>query len=337
MVLTTISAIVIFLVLVLIHEFGHFIVSKLCGVKVHEFAVGMGPAVWKKQRGETLYSLRIVPIGGYCKLEGEDEASDDPRAFGSKTPLQRIAILAAGAVMNILLGFALMLVILFMPKSEVIAVPVIDTVLEDYPAAEAGLQPGDRILEVDGKKISTQLDLSFEMSRYRGGEIELVYERDGERRRTALTPKEENGMYYVGYTPQTRELTFTSRITTAYHYTCFYGKMIVVSLFDLVTGKIGTENMSGPVGIVNEIGSAAQSGLDTLLNLAALITINLGIFNLLPLPALDGGRILFVLAELITRRKIPPEKEGLVHFIGFALLLLLMVFATYNDIVRLLK
>lgn len=337
MVLTTISAIVIFLVLVLIHEFGHFIVSKLCGVKVHEFAVGMGPAIWEKQRGETLYSLRIVPIGGYCKLEGEDEASDDPRAFGSKTPLQRIAILAAGAVMNILLGFALMLVILFMPKSEVIAVPVIDTVLEDYPAAEAGLQPGDRILEVDGKKISTQLDLSFEMSRYRGGEIELVYERDGERRRTALTPKEENGMYYVGYTPQTRALTFTSRITTAYHYTCFYGKMIVVSLFDLVTGKIGTENMSGPVGIVNEIGSAAQSGLDTLLNLAALITINLGIFNLLPLPALDGGRILFVLAELITRRKIPPEKEGLVHFIGFALLLLLMVFATYNDIVRLLK
>ena len=173
MVLTTISAIVIFLVLVLIHEFGHFIVSKLCGVKVHEFAVGMGPAIWKKQRGETLYSLRIVPIGGYCKLEGEDEASDDPRAFGSKTPLQRIAILAAGAVMNILLGFALMLVILFMPKSEVIAVPVIDTVLEDYPAAEAGRQPGDRILEVDGKKISTQLDLSFEMSRYRGGEIEL--------------------------------------------------------------------------------------------------------------------------------------------------------------------
>lgn len=333
---TVIAAVVIFLLLVLVHELGHFIVAKLCGVTVHEFAIGMGPLVFKKEYKGTLYSLRCIPIGGYCALEGEDSESDDPGAFSNKTPMKRIAILVAGAVMNLILGFVLMCIVMFSPKAEMVAVPVIESVQEQSAAEVAGLLPGDRIVRIDGADIQTQMELKFELSRYKGGEIEIVYNRDGEKHTTYLAPKQgEDGMYYIGFIAKSEPLNFGGRVYHAVQYTAFYGKSILVSLWDLVTGSIGMENMSGPVGIVNEIGNAAKSGLDTLLPLAALITINLGLFNLLPLPALDGGRIFFVLAELIIGKKISPEKEGLVHFIGFALLIGLMLFATWNDIARL--
>lgn len=333
---TVIAAVVIFLLLVLVHELGHFIVAKLCGVTVHEFAIGMGPLVFKKEYKGTLYSLRCIPIGGYCALEGEDSESDDPGAFSNKTPMKRIAILVAGAVMNLILGFVLMCIVMFSPKAEMVAVPVIESVQGQSAAEVAGLLPGDRIVRIDGADIQTQMELKFELSRYKGGEIEIVYNRDGEKHTTYLVPKQgEDGMYYIGFIAKSEPLNFGGRVYHAVQYTAFYGKSILVSLWDLVTGSIGMENMSGPVGIVNEIGNAAKSGLDTLLPLAALITINLGLFNLLPLPALDGGRIFFVLAELIIGKKISPEKEGLVHFIGFALLIGLMLFATWNDIARL--
>lgn len=333
---TVIAAVVVFLLLVLVHEFGHFVVAKLCGVTVHEFAIGMGPLIFKKEHKGTVYSLRCIPIGGYCALEGEDTESDDPGAFGNKSPLKRILILVAGAVMNLLLGFVLMCFVMFSPKAEMVAVPVIGEVQELSAAEEAGLLSGDRIVKINNARIETQMELKFELSRYRGGEIEIDYIRDGEKHTTFLTPKQgEDGMHYIGFLAKTEPLDFGGRLYHAVQYTIFYGKSILVSLWDLVTGSIGMENMSGPVGIVNEIGNAAKSGIDTLLPLAALITINLGLFNLLPLPALDGGRIFFVLVELVIGKKISPEKEGLVHFIGFALLIGLMIFATWNDIVRL--
>lgn len=334
---TVISAIVIFLVLVLVHEFGHFITAKLCGVTVNEFAIGMGPTIFKKEHKGTVYSLRGIPIGGFCAMEGEDEESDSKGAFSNKKPWQRILILISGAVMNLLLGLVIMLVVMFSRDAQFVAVPVIDTVLEDSAAQQAGLLPGDKIVKIDNADIQTQMELKFELTRYKGGSIDVEYIRGDEKYSTSLTPKiGEDGMYYIGFEAKTEPLDFGGRIYHALQYTTFYGKMILVSLFDLVTGSIGAENMSGPVGIVSEIGNAAQQGIHSLLLFAALITINLGLFNLLPFPALDGGRVFFVFVELVIRKKIPADKEGMVHFIGFALLILLMLFATWNDITRLI-
>lgn len=333
---TVISSVVIFLVLVMIHEFGHFITAKACGVTVHEFAIGMGPLIFKKEHKGTVYSLRCIPIGGFCSLEGEDCESDDEGAFGNKSPVKRILILAAGAAMNILLGFLLMCAVMFSKNAQAVPVPVIASVAEQSAAEEAGLLEGDRIVRIDGERIQTQAELKFELSRYKGGSIEVEYLRDKTLYKTSLVPqKGDDGFYYIGFEAKSEPLNFGGRLYHAFWYTAFYGKAILASLWDLVTGSIGVENMSGPVGIVSEIGNAANRGMADLLQLAALITINLGLFNLLPLPALDGGRIFFVLVEIIIRRKIPAEKEGLVHFIGFALLILLMIFATWNDISRL--
>ena len=335
--LTIISAVVVFMVLVLVHEFGHFITAKLCGITVHEFAIGMGPVILKKKYKDTTYSLRCIPIGGFCAMEGEDEESDDEGSFGRKTPWQRLLVLVSGALMNLVLGFLLLTAVMFSLNYTHTAVPVIDEVQVGSAASDIGLQQGDKIIKVNGVRTETYTELKFELSRYSGGSIEVEYTRDGEANKVSLTPKKgEDGAYYIGFTPKMEPLDFGGRLYSAWHHTLFYGKAIVVSLADLVTGKVGMEAMSGPVGIVSEIGKSAKLGWESLFGLAALITINLGIFNLLPLPALDGGRVLFVLAEIITRKKIPADKEGLIHFIGFALLILLMLFATWQDIMRLI-
>ena len=334
---TVISAVIIFLVLVLVHEFGHFITAKLCGVTVNEFAIGMGPAIFKKEYKGTVYSLRCIPIGGFCAMEGEDEESSSAGAFSNKNPWQRMLVLASGAAMNLILGLVLMGIIMFAPKAQYVSVPVIDTVLEQSAAQEAGLVKGDRITKINNADIQTQMELKFELSRYKGGDVNVEYVRNGEKKNVSLTPKKgEDGMYYIGFTSKTEPLSFGGRLYHTWQYTLFYGKMILTSLFDLVTGSIGMEAMSGPVGIVSEIGKSAKQGWESLVSLAALITINLGLFNLLPFPALDGGRIFFVFVELVIRKRIPADKEGMVHFIGFALLILLMVFATWQDIVRLI-
>ncbi|MBQ7953342.1 MAG: RIP metalloprotease RseP [Clostridia bacterium] len=336
--LTAIAAIAVFLVLVLVHEFGHFITAKLCGVTVNEFAIGMGPAIFKKEYKGTLYSLRLIPIGGYCAMEGEDDESEDAGAFSNKKPWQRLVILVSGALMNLLLGFILMCIIMFSSNSNYVNVPKVQEVVAESAAEEAGLQPGDKITKINGAGIETYTELKFELSRYKGGSIDVEYVRNGEKNKVYITPNQgEDGMYYIGFASKVEPLNFGGRLYHAWHYSLFYGKAILVSLFDLVTGNVGMEAMSGPVGIVSEIGKSAQMGWESLFGLAALITINLGIFNLLPLPALDGGRVFFVLVEIITRRKIPANKEGFIHFIGFALLILLMVFATWQDIVRLIS
>lgn len=336
--LTAIAAIAVFLVLVLVHEFGHFITAKLCGVTVHEFAIGMGPAIFKKEHKGTLYSLRLIPIGGYCAMEGEDEESDKEGSFSKKKPWQRLLILVSGALMNLLLGFILMCAIMFSTNSTHVNVPKVQEVQVGSAAEAAGLQPGDKITKINGAGIETYMELEFERSRYSGGSMDIEYVRDGEKNRISITPKQgEDGGYYIGFRPKVEPLNFGGRIYHAWHYSLFYGKAILVSLFDLITGNVGMEAMSGPVGIVSEIGKSAQIGWESLFGLAALITINLGLFNLLPLPALDGGRVLFVLIEIITRKKIPADKEGVIHLIGFALLIGLMLFATWQDIVRLIS
>ena len=335
--LTAISAIIVFLVLVLVHEFGHFITAKLCGVTVHEFAIGMGPAIFKKEHKGTLYSLRLIPIGGYCAMEGEDEESDDEGSFSKKKPWKRLLILVSGALMNLILGFVLMCIVMFSPNSNYVSVPEIGSIIEESAAEEAGLKPGDEIVKINGARVETFTEIQFELSRYKGGSVDVEYLRDGEKNNVSVIPKQDkDGRYIIGFVAKVEKLDFGGRIYHAWHYSLFYGKAILVSLFDLVTGNVGMEAMSGPVGIVTAIGESAQMGWESLFGLAALITINLGLFNLLPLPALDGGRVLFVLAEIITRKKIPADKEGLIHAIGFAILIGLMLFATWQDIVRLI-
>ena len=335
--LTVISAVLVFLVLVLVHEFGHFITAKLCGVTVHEFAIGMGPAIFKKEYKGTLYSLRIIPIGGYCAMEGEDAESDDEGSFGKKKPWQRLLILVSGAFMNLLLGLILMCCVMFSTNSNYVSVNTISQVMAGSAAEEVGIQVGDKITKINSADVETYTELKFELSRYKGGSVDIEYIRNGEKGKVSLVPKKEaDGKYYMGIKPKVEPLDFGGRIYHAWNYSLFYGKAILVSLFDLVTGNVGMEAMSGPVGIVSEIGKSAKMGWESLFGLAALITINLGLFNLLPLPALDGGRVLFIFAEIITRKKIPADKEGLIHLIGFVLLIGLMLFATWQDIVRLI-
>lgn len=330
---TAISAVVVFLLLILVHELGHFVSAKLTGIRVREFAIGMGPVIFKRQKGETVYSVRALPIGGYCKMEGEDEESEDERAFGKKGIPQRFLVLVSGAFMNIVIGFVLFVILMF--TQQQIYVPVVDTVLEGSPAQQAGLAPGDRVIRLNGTKINILNDFSFEMSRCNGGEIRVEYLRGGQKQRVSVVPRpDESGRYLIGFTNSVADLTFSSRISNAYYMTMFTSKVVLVSLADIIAGRVSYKDMSGPVGIVQHIGEAAKTGILDLVSLTAFITINLGVFNLLPLPALDGGRLMFLLLEAVRRKKLPAEKEGLVHFIGFALLILLMIFATTNDIGR---
>ncbi len=334
--MTIILAILVLGLLVTAHEFGHFISAKKCGVTVHEFAIGMGPAIYKRQGRETLFSIRIFPLGGFCKMEGEDTDSDAPGSFNNCKKWQKIIILASGALMNIILGYLIAVIIMF--QLQTIAVPVVSDLAEGYPAKEV-MQIGDEIIKVNGKRVYTSADVNLAIMG-EVGESDFVIKRDGEKINVSITPKEnEEGGFLFGYVNSAKELNFFNRFFYGLRTTVNYSKLIFTSLADLVTGKVGMENLSGPAGIVNEIGNAASSSkeeasLVPLLSFVAFLTINLGVFNLIPFPALDGGRIIFVLVSLIIGKEIPPEKEGIVHFIGLLLLFGLVIFATRNDILR---
>lgn len=342
--LTAIAAIVIFSLLITIHEFGHFITAKMFGVKVHEFSIGMGPAICKWGKGETQYALRWLPVGGYVKLEGEDEESEDERALSNQPHWKKLIILAAGSIMNLLLG--LLVAMIFVAPSKEIAVPVISQLSQDSPVGEAGLKPGDVITEIDGYNVHTMKEAMFYLYLYDGdGSVEVEAERDGEKIEVNVTPQylEEEYRYILGFTGSAIKNTPLRTLQYGYYESVFCAKSIFIGIKRIFTGS-GMSEVSGPVGIVSVIGDAVSEtkndfwvGVNYLLYLLMNITISLGIMNLLPIPALDGGRILFTLIEMIIRRKIPPEREGFIHLIGFGLLILLMIYATYGDIMRLLK
>lgn len=335
--MTIVIAILMFGFLIFIHELGHFLTAKKFGVKIHEFAIGMGPAIVKKQKGETLYAIRLFPIGGYVKMEGEDGESDDPRAFSKKPAWQRLIVLVSGAFTNIICGF-LIFCILFLPAAQV-SVPVVGSVLENSPAAKAGIQEGDRIVSVNGSKVNIQADVSFSLYQNGGKEAKVSVDRGGEKKEFNITPvyNEENQNYIMGFVPRVADMTPTLAVKTAYYNTFFVVRVVYASLGELITGKADVAQMSGPVGIVNEVGKAAKSETpwQSVMNFIALIAVNLGVMNLLPLPALDGGRVFFILIEMIRRKPIKPEYEGMIHFAGMVLLLALMLFVTYSDILKL--
>ena len=358
--MSVIFAIFLFSVLIFVHELGHFTAAKLSGVQVNEFSMFMGPALWKKQVGETLYAIRCIPIGGYCAMEGEDGGSDNPRSFDKAAWWKRLIILAAGAAMNFLIGVVLMVIVVLMVSvclpGKQTAVPVIAS-FEDYATVngENGLQAGDRIVEVDGEKLYSYSDFSMILSLNPGDVHDITVRRNGEKvvLKDFLLEKHEvtleNGStglrYGMNFTLSTPN--FWEKLGMAWNQSLDAVRMVRLSLQMLLGGKVGIKDMSGPVGIVSEmskVAAASDSKVTALLNMlyfGGFIAINLAVMNLLPIPALDGGRIvcllITVVVEAITKKKINPKYEGYLHGAGMILLLALMAIIMFKDVIFLFK
>lgn len=336
-------ALLFFGVIIMIHECGHFACAKLFKVKVNEFSLGMGPALFKRKKGDTLYAVRLFPIGGYVAMEGEDDASEDDRAFNKKPVWQKMIIVVAGALMNLILGFILM-VLLLTTSTDLIGTNTIKEFYPDAMSSQYGLQAGDRFVEIDGHHVWSELDLSFLMSRSQDGVFDFVVERDGEKvtlNDVHFATEQQNGITLIQYDFIIigEQPGFLNIVKNAFTQSASIVRMVWLSVFDLVTGRYGMSELAGPVGTVDIIADvtaqAVSSGsLTNLLTIMAFITINVGVANLLPLPALDGGRFLFLAIEAVRRKPVNPKYEGYVHAAGLALLLLLMVVVTYNDIAR---
>ena len=352
--MSVIFAIFLFSVLIFVHELGHFTAAKLSGVQVNEFSMFMGPALWKKQVGETLYAIRCIPIGGYCAMEGEDGGSDNPRSFDKAAWWKRLIILAAGAAMNFLIGVVLMVIVCLPIKQTV--VPVIAG-FEDYATVdgENGLQAGDRIVEVDGERLYTYSDFSLILSLNPGDVHDITVRRNGETvvLKDFLLEKHEvkleNGStalrYGMNFTLSTP--SFLEKLGMAWNQSLDTVRLVRLSLQMLFGGKVGIQDMSGPVGIVSEmskVAAASDSKVTALLNMlyfGGFIAINLAVMNLLPIPALDGGRIVCLLitvaVEAIAKKKINPKYEGYLHGAGMILLLALMAIIMFKDVIFLFK
>lgn len=329
---TALATIFVFFIVVLFHEFGHFIVAKISGIKVHEFAIGMGPKLFKINKGETDYTLRLFPIGGYVKMEGEDEYSNDARSFSRKSIKVRMAVIAAGAIMNFILA-----IIVFSIYSFYIGVPTttIDSVSVELPAYEAGLREGDIITLIDNYQISNWEDIKKAISKSDGEDINITVLRNGKEQYFSIKPiidNDENRLI-IGITPKMKRSLILS-IKSGFENVIFVLGLMFQFFAMLFKGKVTSDDISGPIGIVFLVGEAAKSGLLYVLYVAGFISINLGFFNLLPIPALDGSRLVFLIIELIRGKPVNPEKEGFVHFIGLVFLMLLMLVVAYKDIIK---
>ena len=360
-VLKILAAILIFGLLIFVHELGHFLVAKWMGIRVNEFALGMGPRLLKFGKKETVYSLRLFPIGGFCAMEGEDADSEDPRAFGNRPVWRRILVVVAGVCMNFLLGYLLLLIALgvcIQPENgsekAVYNSTTVATLAEQTLPYQTGLRPGDRIVRANGKRIVTDIDLAMILQSDEDGVLDMTVVRDvdGVSQKVVLSDvtfplvTAEDGTRYLSYEFRVMpvEKTVWSTVARAGKLEWSYATLVWRSLGDLISGKYGLNELSGPVGTADIIGDAVQdavqsaslNGLYSLLMIVVLITVNLGVFNLLPLPALDGGRLVFLLWEVIFRRPIPAKYEGLVHTIGFILIILFSVVVLFSDIRKLI-
>ncbi|MCM1091922.1 MAG: RIP metalloprotease RseP [Muribaculum sp.] len=345
---TIILFIIIFGIVVISHELGHFLLAKAGGIHVVEFSVGMGPTLLAFQKGDTKYSLKLFPIGGACMFEGEDglnekEGEPSPGAFPNANVWRRISTVAAGPFFNFILGF---IIALAMVNMIVIRDPVATEVLEDGAAMEAGLQDGDRIISLNGERICLYEEILLFNALYKGGDVELVYERDGSRYTTTITPRysEENGRYMLGFSNADYvELKGLEPLKYAWYEMRYNVKNTYKSLGMLLSGQVSRKDVAGPVGIANMVGQTYEQAkaygwkdvLVNMMNITLMLTVNLGIINLLPIPALDGGRLVFLLLEVIRGKPIPPEKEGMVHFIGLMFFMILMVVIFFNDLANL--
>lgn len=329
---TVLAVILFFIILIVPHEFGHFITAKMLGVKVNEFSFGMGPALFQKQGEETLYSIRLFPIGGYCALEGENEDTGDPRAFNSKPGWKKIVILAAGVTMNMLTALVIVTGILFYSGYATLT---IDKTEPGSPAEKAGIMPGDTITYVqvkDGEKkeIKSWEDLSELNQENKDGYI-LYADRDGSEKSFEVKPEEKDGRYLIGITPEiTRDLPRSVKYGAV--STWRMTGLIFEGFRMLFTGGASVDDLSGPVGIVSAVNESASQGVIYFLLLTAMMCVNLAVINILPLPALDGGRILFVIIRKVTGKMISDELEAKIHTIGMLLLFALIILITFKDV-----
>lgn len=340
-----ILAIILFSVIIIFHELGHFTLAKVNGIRVDEFSLGLGPTLIGKVIGGTKFSIKLLPFGGACMM-GEDEVEDiSEGSFNSKSVWRRISVIAAGPIFNFIMALVFAVIIVGWIGYDA---PVISGVEKGYSAMEQGLKKGDTITKLDGKSIHLWKEVTlFNLMHKDDDSVKLTYKRDGKENTVDIQPRKlgedtnprmgisNNGQYTkAGPLKAVQYGAYTLRYWVDYTFD---------SLKLLVTGKVGIKQMSGPVGIVDVVDNiykqAAPSGWQivvlNLLNIAILLSANLGVLNLLPIPALDGGRLVFLFVEAVRRKRVPPEKEGMVHLAGFALLMVLMVVVMYNDIMRL--
>ena len=335
-------AVLLFGAIIGIHEFGHFFFAKLFKVKVNEFSLGMGPKLIKKQIGETLYAIRLLPIGGFVSMEGEDEESDNERAFGKKPAWQRFIIIAAGAILNLLLG--VLVVGICLTFSGVVGTRTIYGFMPGAVSQQGGLQPGDEIVEINDTRIYSYMGISFNLVRDVDNKIDFTVIRDGEKielKGVEFKQFEFDGKQYiqqdfqiVGEKPTVKNVIVNSFLDSA-----SIVQMVRLSLVDIVTGKYGVREISGPIGTISAIAettSQAENFSDkilTALSFLSMLTINVGVFNLLPIPALDGGRLFFIFIEMLRRKPIPAKREGIVHTVGIVILLLFMAIISIKDVI----
>lgn len=346
---TFISTILIFTVIIFVHELGHYLVAKSTGIRVEEFSLGMGPQIIGRKKGETLYSLRALPLGGYCKMTGENvvESEDkviDSKRFDQKPIWVRASVLIAGSMMNFILG-----IIIFVLIFTAIGIPYltdnIGNVMPGSVAEEAGIQPGDKIISIDGEKVNSWEEVTAIIHQSSGKELHLGIERGKDTFEVTVIPQYDvkNKIGLIGITsqePQWQKMGLTAGITKGFTETYnivvamfnFFGDLLGKLIIHDETKEIG--GVMGPLGIIDLIRKSVNLGIFPLAYLTALITINLGFINLLPIPALDGGRLFFIFIEAIRGKKVKPERENLVHLVGFALLMLLMIIITWQDIAR---
>lgn len=339
-----IIAILIFGIIIIVHELGHFLIAKKNGIQVDEFCIGLGPTIIGKQVGETFYSVKLLPFGGACMM-GEDEERSEANAFNNKSVWARMAVIFGGPFFNFILAFVLSLIVVGMSGVDL---PKIDSVQKNSPAAKAGIHAGDVMVGVDGKSIHNYREFSYYMFLdYDGGTIPITVERNGNEKTLNVQPilNKEKQQYLIGITwPGYQKVGPLKTIEYSMREVGLQIKITLKSVKMLVTQKLGMKDLSGPVGIVKTVGDqyneAAAYGFRavflTMMSMAILISANLGVMNLLPLPALDGGRLLFLIIEAIRGKAVPQKIEAAVHTVGLSLLMLLMVFVMYQDIVKII-
>ena len=336
-------AILVFGAVIFVHELGHFAIAKWSGIKVNEFAIGMGPRLLKFQKGETVYALRLLPIGGFVSMEGEDEESFDERSYTSAPVRKRFMVIIAGAFMNLVLGFAAMLLLVACSEGDLLVSRTIATFYPEASTQDTGLAVGDTIVEVNGRYCFVIDDVFYEFARTQDATVDLTVLRDGEKIElqnvvfaTEEYMDEQTGESHLLMVVDFKVLGvpkgFFSVMKESFLKTVSCVRLIYLSLLDLVTGNVAVNQLSGPVGIVNEIGKAASIGWRPVVNMLAMISVNLGVMNMLPLPALDGSKALLLIVEGIRRKPINHNLEIGISIAGFALLMCLMVFVSFNDI-----
>ncbi|MGG5462311.1 RIP metalloprotease RseP [Clostridium sp. B9] len=328
-----IFALLAFSALILVHELGHFIVAKLNGIYVEEFAIGMGPKLFGIKHGETEYNLRVLPFGGFVKMLGEEEESDDSRSLNSKTPIQRILVMGAGAFMNYILA---LVIFVGLAMSSGFAVNNVASVVPDSPAQEVGIQKGDEFLKIDGHRIYTTDDFRMGLALAKGNPVEVEIKRGNEVLVKTVKPvANESGVYQVGIGYSVNQNpSLLQGIKQGFNETRSLVSQAFIALKTIVTGEANLKtDVGGPVTIIKMSGQAAKAGANTLLWFMAFLSVQLAVFNLLPFPALDGGRIFIELIQMITRKEIPAKYVDAVNTVGFMLLMGLMVLVTIKDII----